>query len=380
MLLLKRLIHSEKGAAGIFMLLFVFMVVLGFSAIVVDAGMLYTSRRQMVTAADAGALAGAREMEKTMGVTDPLQLASIKAEAIRIANETAIKNGAEGEPFVEIKKMDVTLENGATDYRDVIVVTPKKTDSMFFARMLGFNTQDVSASAVATWGYVRKTIGGHILPIYLTRESYVAGRDYLHSEKIEINGIEYPNNTGFIYLDPAWNGQKVLNEALAGDSSKITMFIDQEFEGKPGQANSLIGAVEERMIKANSLPTELERQRFMYGLIPIADFVRSQGNKLYFEIKEFAVYEILDIIVDGKKNNKDAVGSDHALLGPDYKSLGPGNAKTYPTTPEGVDYPKGTIIGKMTGEVRQLEVIIVSGDQLFNPTEPDAAKYSKLVK
>lgn len=379
-MLLKRLFRDEKGAAGIFMLLFLFMVILGFSAIVVDAGMLYTSRRQMVTAADAGALAGAREMEKTMGVTDALILAGIKSEAIRIAKETAISNGAEGVPFVEIKKMNVTLENGSTDYRDVIVVSPQKNDSLFFARLLGFNNQDVSASAVATWGYVKKTAGGHILPIYLTRESYEAGRDYLHSEKIVINGVEYPNNTGYIYLDPAWNGQSVINSALAGNSSKITMFIDQEFEGKPGQANSLIGSVEDRMKKANSLPSQLERERFMYGLIPIADFVRSQGNTLYFEIKEFAVYEILDIIVDGSKSNKDAVGSEHALLGPNYTSLGSGNARSYPKTPEGVDYPKGTILGRMTGEVRQLEVIIVSGDQLFNPVEPDAAKYSKLVK
>ena len=377
---IKKLIYREKGAAGIFMILFLFMVILGFSAIVVDAGLLYTSRREMVTAADAGALAGAKELEKTLGVSDSGVIAAIKTEAIRIAKATAVKNGAEGEPTVEIKKMNITLVNGTKENRDVIVVKPQKTDSLFFAKMLGINSENIGATAVATWGYVRRTVGGHILPIYLTRESYEDGRDYLHSEKIVINGVEYPNNTGYIYLDPAWNGQNVINNALAGNSSKITMYIDQEFEAKPGQANSLIGAIEQRMMTANGLPTQLERQSFMYGLIPIADFVRKQGNTLYYNIKEFAVYEILDIIVDGSTNKSAAKGSIHALLGPNNTSVGAGNARTYPSATYGVDYPKGTVIGRMTGEVRELEVVMVTGDQTYNPVDPDAAKYSKLVK
>jgi hypothetical protein len=45
-----------------------------------------------------------------------------------------------------------------------------------------------------------------------------------------------------------------------------------------------------------------------------------------------------------------------------------------------VDYPKGTVIGRMTGEVRELEVVMVTGDQTYNPVDPDVAKYSKLVK
>lgn len=379
-MLLKKLVRDDKGAAGIFMLLFLFLVILGFSALVVDAGMLYTTRRQMVTAADAGALAGAQEMEKSLGVSDALKISSIKAEAIRIAKETALRNGAEGEPTVEITKMTVELADGKSEYRDVIVVTPRKTDSLFFARMLGFNTQDVSASAAATWGYVKKTAGGHLIPIYLTRESYISGRQYLHSEKIVINGIQYPSNTGFIYIDPAWSGQDDINEAIEGDSSKITMYIEQIFEGKTGLAQSSIDAVEERMKKANSLPTLLERQSYMHGLIPIADLVKDQGGKLYFKIKQFAVFEILDVIVDGVGKNKDAVGSPHALLGPDYRSLGAGNEKSYPESVVGVAYPKGTILGRMTGEVRELDVVIVQGDQNGNPVDPNAAKYSKLVK
>lgn len=380
-MLLKKLARDEKGAAGIFMLLFLFMVILGFSALVVDAGMLYTTRRQMVTAADAGALAGAQEMEKSLGVKDALVISSIKAEAIRIAKETAIRNGAEGEPVVEIKKMTIDLADGKTDYRDVIVVTPKKTDSLFFARMLGFNTQDVSASAAATWGYIRKTAGGHILPIYLTTEAYEAGRDYLHSEKIVINGREYPNNTGFIYLNPTWSGQKVINEALAGKTSKITMYIDQIFDGKSGQGNSMVGAVEDRMKFANTLPTEIERRQYMHGLIPIAELVDYQGNQLDFVIKEFAVYEIIDVINEGASKNKDAVGSDYALLGPNYTSLGKDKAKSYPlSVTNNVSYPIGTVLGRLTGEVRELEVVIEQGDQNVEPVDPNAAKYSKLVK
>lgn len=382
-MLLKRLFRDEKGAAGIFMLLFLFMVILGFSALVVDAGMLYTSRRQMVTAADAGALAGAQELEKTLGLTDALQIASIKAKAIQIAKDTAIRNGAQGEPIVEIKKMNVEVGAGVSDYRDVIVVTPKKTDSLFFARMLGFNTQDVSASAVATWGYVRKIAGGHLIPIYLTMESFLAGRDYLHSEKIIIDGTEYPNNTGYIYIDPAWKGQNDVNKALEGVSSKITMEIDQVFDAKAGLGQSLDGYLETRMQTANLLPTLIERQGYMHGLVPIvelAEGVNITGNSLKFRIKRFAVYEILDIIKDGASNNKIATGSPYALLGPDYHSVGNGNEKTYPKETYGVEFAKGTVIGRLTGEVRELEVDIQQGDQNDPSLDPVSAKYSKLVK
>ena len=56
---IKRILRDEKGTALVLVCL-AFVLLLGFSALVIDYGALALERRRMVTAADAGALAGAR--------------------------------------------------------------------------------------------------------------------------------------------------------------------------------------------------------------------------------------------------------------------------------------------------------------------------------
>ena len=369
----KNIIKNERGSVSIFTILVFLFVLLIFAAVVVDVGFIYSTRKQMVTAADAGALAGAKEMEKVLGSDSDFAVSEIKAKAIAIAKNTAIQNGAEGEPEVVIEKMNVSLGNGTTDYRDVIKVVSTTEESMIFFRFIDQYFMNVSAKAVATWGFVTEVTSGQLLPLYTTPELFLTSNN-LHEGQMTFNNELYPNQSGFIYLDPAWNGQNIINEAIAGVPTKINLELDLLFEGKSGVAQSVIGAIETRMKTAQTLESADDRRAFMYGLIPIAEFYEDQGGQVFFQIKSFAVYEIIDVMTNENK------GSPEALLGTNYTRLG--SSTTYdPATNGGVDYAKGTIFGRFTGEIREIEVIIQQGDQNGNElTSISGAKYSKLIQ
>lgn len=365
---MKRL--NRRGAITVITMLVFTGFLLAFTAIVVDVGILYSARKQMLTAADAAALAGAKEMEKSLGVTDGTSLAAIRSRAISIATDIAIENGSDEDVSVEIKYMNIQLSDGTYDNRQVIEVKTVREKGLLFFQFLDKYAANVRYRAVATWGYVRTLRSGQILPLFLTTETY-QDAEALHDGNMTFNDVTYPNQTGFIYIDPAWNGQNIINKSIAGDPTKINLEIGTEFKGKPGVAQSAISAVEDRFRRAQTLAEPEDRREFMYGLVPIVQLVRTQGNTLYFEIDSFAVAEIVDVMVAKNK------GSAEALFGAGYTRAGV--SRIYNPQVEGRSYDKGAIKIQLTGEVRQIEVVIRDNDQSIDPEIPDAAKYSKLV-
>lgn len=210
--MMKDFIKNKKGSVSIFTILVFMFVLLAFAAVVVDIGFIYSTRRQMVTASDAAALAGAKEMEKTLGSDSASTVTQLKAKAIEIAKNTAIQNGAEGEPIVTIEKMNVKLADGTTDYRDVIKVKAVSDEKMIFFRFIDRFNMEVSGSAVATWGFVTKVTAGQLLPLYTTPELFLDSNT-LHSGKMTFNDTLYQNQRGFIYL--THNGMvKILSTRL----------------------------------------------------------------------------------------------------------------------------------------------------------------------
>jgi hypothetical protein len=369
----KNLICNTRGSVNIFVILVLALGLFAFAAVVIDVGFIYSTRRQMVTASDAAALAGAKEMEKTLGSDSAYAVSSLKAKAIEIAKNTAIQNGAEGEPIVTIEKMNVKLADGSTDYRDVIKVKAVSDEKMIFFRFIDQFNMEVSGTAVATWGFVTKVTAGQLLPLYTTPELFIDSNN-LHSGKMTFNDTLFSNQRGFIYLDPQWNGQNIINKAIEGVPTKITLGLDTLFEGKSGTSQSVINAVEERMKKAQALANPEDRRAYMYGLIPIAEFDSNQGNQTFFQISSFAVYEIIDVMTNTNK------GSPEAILGPNYTRLG--SSRTYTADDNnGADFEKGAIYGRFTGEVREIEVVIEQGDQQGNIlTITSGARYSKLIQ
>ena len=165
----------------------------------------------MVTAADAGALAGAQTLEESKGVNT--------TAAISSAVEYAIENGADTANAV-IETKSVMIQNQA-DTRQVITVTVNENQNLFFAKIFGENESTVTARAVATWGYTKSVAGGNILPMFVKEEYFKANKDsLLHAEKQVADDV-LNGNWGFLAI-PGLNNA----EALAGTSSNTPLEIN----------------------------------------------------------------------------------------------------------------------------------------------------------
>jgi len=266
----KRLLYEEKGAVLPFVALLMAFVLIGFAALAVDVGLLYTSKKEMVTAADAGALAGAKEMEIALKSPDTYETA--KAKAVKIAKEVAIANGADEVPVVQVLKMTVNIGEGVTENRDVIRVVVKNNNQNYFARIFGesFNSTIVSAEAIATWGYTRKVMGGALFPLFMLESDYLADVDILHTDQFTYNGVISPPNIGYIKLGEGATGKKIISDALKGDKLEEIFMLNQVIISETGVAQGpAINSIEERMKTANGLATKEERKQYMSGLVPI---------------------------------------------------------------------------------------------------------------
>ena len=113
------------------------IAIIGFAALAVDIGFLYTSRRRMQTAADAAAITGATALRDGQSVN------------------SAAKTGSSLNGFTDGQNsVTVTVNNppssgtyaGNSAYVEVIVKQPQPT---FFLRVLGFTTLNVNTRAVS---------------------------------------------------------------------------------------------------------------------------------------------------------------------------------------------------------------------------------------
>lgn len=135
---------NEKGAVTVIVAILL-VTLLGFVAIAVDVGVIYSERAQLQNGADASAIALAQKCARD--ATDPM-CSTTSTLATSLANQNAL----DGMSKVHTIELDKTT-------RKVSVTTSAKevggTDnsvSLFFADVLGVPTKEVGARASAIWG------------------------------------------------------------------------------------------------------------------------------------------------------------------------------------------------------------------------------------
>ncbi|EEG78398.1 hypothetical protein DealDRAFT_0813 [Dethiobacter alkaliphilus AHT 1] len=296
------------------------IALLGFAAIVIDVGGMYVERRSMVTAADAGALAGARELAESGDEALAEQAAALFAQT----------NGAEITDDIEVLDVEYNGESFKAVRASVGV-----NREHFFAKALGFNDSDVFARAVATWGYPKAL--SNLLPIFFEIED---GQSLPEGEQLLLDESLEPGNWGFLALNPS--GQNAINAVLAGGVNDYEYEVGDEItqDTKPGNANSRINPIEERM----RLAADPDSGVSMVGILPIIREITS-GGRTEVVIVGFAPFLIKDVIT-AKTKEEDNLwygrGSVYAHLEnpPNYYG-------GYPM-PQDIDeeFPKGAIIGE----------------------------------
>lgn len=136
--------NGERGAVAVLVALLL-VVLLGFAALAVDVGRLYSEKAQVQNGADAAALGVAQKCaldtsDLNCSITSPL--------AISLANKNAV-DGLNNITSVSLDLVNrkVTVTAGAQQAGGA-----PNAVSLFFARVVGFNTADVVATSSVRWG------------------------------------------------------------------------------------------------------------------------------------------------------------------------------------------------------------------------------------
>jgi len=184
---LRRSLLDSRGATLVFVALLL-VVLLGVAALVVDIGYAAVVRNELQNAADAAALAGARQLGANY---EPLSMAdqqayvcdraTVTAPVIAVAGQNLAANapisvlGAD----IVIGKWDATTRGPIVEdlnQPDAVQVTVRRDSeingpvSTFFARVLGINTYDAGATATAALTGTMKVDPGELIPVGLSKD------------------------------------------------------------------------------------------------------------------------------------------------------------------------------------------------------------------
>ncbi|MBR0575266.1 hypothetical protein KCG48_02820 [Proteiniclasticum sp. BAD-10] len=313
-----KLIREEKGAVLPIVAVFIMVVAFGLAALVIDAGILFFQRRNMVAAADAGALAGARELYTGMS-TDEIK---------QIAIDVAVTNGA------DVGRVTVTVNKSATamyPYPHVIVESVNNSD-LIFANVFGVGNSDVYAKAVAR---ADKALNPGLIPLFMLDTDYEAlatgGVDIVHEKTVTITDKDDGSTTtlnwssGLMYFNDNISGIPGVTEYLGNRGIAMPQsLIDylNNFKHIPGKTG--LGQINndpdvknvfyqwfDNAYKHSTNPGE--RKAYMTGFIPVMDTQRyldsyagNSNTKQIFPIAYFAEVVVIDYVDhqkgDGESN------------------------------------------------------------------------------
>ncbi|MEA3345827.1 MAG: Tad domain-containing protein [Chloroflexota bacterium] len=224
---------------------------LAMSALVLDGGYAYLQRRRMQNAADAGALAGARE------------LCSEEGNPEATAVDYAQRNRAE-----DVDEDDVDIDG------NTVTVTAHTTFDTFFAGVIGVPEMSISAEAKASCQPAKSTTG--LRPIAVEEKDYDFGTEYTiwHSEPIT------DSQRGWLDFDGGGGGAFQLRDWVTnGYGDEIS--IDDEVEGEPGEKTSVLQEVEDLIGKT--------------VVCGAYDQMHKEHGKWYYHISFFVAFEITDV-------------------------------------------------------------------------------------
>ncbi|MGE5398024.1 MAG: pilus assembly protein TadG-related protein [Chitinophagales bacterium] len=200
--MLENKINNDRGSTTVLVALLItaFMVC---CALVIDVGLAYVQLAKLQKAVDAAALAGAQELPDT-------------SDALDAANQYFAANG------FNPSDMNVDFSNGAT----TINVTGDKTVNFYFARVIGFNSKILEATAEANLS----TVGGAsgVVPLGVEQQDFIYGDTYTLKEG---GGDGHTGNYGALAL--GGNGASVYLKNLKYGYSGM-LKVGQSVNTEPG--------------------------------------------------------------------------------------------------------------------------------------------------
>jgi hypothetical protein len=234
---------------------FILVLLLGFAAIGIDVGSIYSDQQQLQNGADAGALAIAESCQR--------------GSCVNTADKYAKANKLDGQAT------GTMLSNTA----GTVTVQTSSTHQNWFAGVLGMPTSALSARASATWGYPS---GGAVMPLAFSWCAFQQATGNWYDQ-----GLPLPDTPTVITIiehsctPPAHNEVPGGFGELQGTSCVATVLAGGWVASDSGNngPNSCSGFDWSTVMNTTVL-------------IPIFDDVKGTGSNAQYKIKGLAAFEI----------------------------------------------------------------------------------------
>ncbi len=303
--------RKKKQVRGGILILFSLAVVLlfGFAALAVDIGYLFVVRNQLQNAADSAALAGASYLYPLLSTGSPnWSLAQTKAlENIKLnkVDNATLTNATFQTGYWNIQGKNSTLLSpsvnpGQYDLAAIKVTVSKILGSnggpvkLFFGPILGIQTMDVTADAIAVVGAPKSIQSSRLFPIAMQKSVYDT---YWDSNK---NSAKIDPKTGKPYLfqissNGNGGGQWTTFNTTANDTNTLIDFINNGSPIRYTIGDSIWIAPGSKNSIYSSVPANVDI------VVPVVANVSSKG---WQTILAFGVLHIESVKKNGTGNIK----------------------------------------------------------------------------
>ena len=233
--MLRRFASEEEGVVAP-MAALLLIVLVGCCALVLDFGTIYANRRALQNAADAAALAGAKEVEAQLlgGTGTP----SAQAQAWAVRNGvTSVSIGATCTPD---RKPTLTYNNASTARPNSWRVTTSRLVHLTFAPVIGVSDLCVTANAVAV---VTDSLASKVFPwgLYGSQVSALPFADPAHNQTCNPSSVSTANPDAYCFVLKVGAGGSssgnfgMLNFLNSGSKQDYIYWAENGYGSRPGE-------------------------------------------------------------------------------------------------------------------------------------------------
>ena len=281
---------TEHGAVSVIVAILL-VTLLGFVAIAVDVGRIYSERAQLQNGADAAAIALAQKCARK--ATDSL------CTTPTLAGSLANQNALDGMSNINKIQLDTTARTVSVTTAAKENGAPDNSVSLFFAGVLGIPSMQVAAKSTAVWGSPAKGPTAFPLAFSICQVQNMVdqGLQVLQNKdsKSANPGCTLPSG-GTVPGGFGW---------LAQDSGKCGASIDLSItEGGSDPTNTKTGnsAPSNCESTLNGWAADVTAGRKVVILLPVFDNVTGTGAGSVYHLTAFAAFNIVGWKFSGQDN------------------------------------------------------------------------------
>ena len=313
---------KRQRAQTLILVALMLTVLLGFLALALDGGNAYLQRRRMQNAADAGALAGAKAL-----CSMPQQ------DWVAAAQDFCLRNNSGSDNLLSSDERCVA----SSDSSKSVTVTASTRFGAWFARVIGINDLNISATATGSCGPATGT--DNLLPVVVMMpDSGFAMNHYYELFQKDTAGtygafgwIGWPYTSGNPSCTCGTAGAKDLACTIGQPQCAPFITSDNDMNAEPIQIdanNKYYGGdgwwnfPKPGVVNANDVWDEVQKLCCKNVLVPVYDQRQAGGAGTWYHIVGFAEFTLTATCQQGGgKVSVCGCGAPNAEPTPDYGSL-----------------------------------------------------------